>query len=125
MTLLAAKGLEFRRVYLVGVEEGILPHSRAASEGTVDEERRLMYVGVTRAQHDLTITYCESRAKFGRLVPCHPSRFLFEMKEKTPPDGWIAAGPAQMVQTAAPVPRDKDKPKAKKKVWKKRRPSRR
>ncbi|PCJ53222.1 MAG: AAA family ATPase [Planctomycetota bacterium] len=125
MTLHAAKGLEFRRVYLVGVEEGILPHARAAAEGNVDEERRLMYVGVTRAQHDLTITYCESRAKFGRLVPCHPSRFLFEMKEKTPPEGWIAAGPAQMVQTAAPVPRDKDKPKVKKKAWKKRRPSRR
>ncbi|MDA0668085.1 MAG: UvrD-helicase domain-containing protein [Planctomycetota bacterium] len=125
MTLHSAKGLEFRRVYLVGVEEGILPHIRSASEGSVDEERRLMYVGVTRAQHDLTITYCESRAKFGRLVPCHPSRFLFEMKEKTPPEGWIAAGPAQMVQTAAPVPRDKDKPKAKKKVWKKRKPSRR
>ena len=116
MTLHSAKGLEFRRVYLVGLEEGILPHQRAATDGNVEEERRLMYVGVTRAQHDLTITYCESRAKFGRLVSCHPSRFLFEMKEKTPPEGWVAAGAPQMVQVAAPVPRNTAKKKRKRKT---------
>jgi DNA helicase-2/ATP-dependent DNA helicase PcrA len=90
MTLHAAKGLEFRRVYLVGLEEGILPHRRAAAEGGVEEERRLMYVGVTRARQDLTITFCAARTRFGKLTPSHPSRFLFELKEKTPPDGWMA-----------------------------------
>jgi len=105
MTLHGAKGLEFRRVYLVGLEEGILPHKRAAAEGGVDEERRLMYVGVTRAMEDLTITFCGARTRFGKLQPCHPSRFLFELKEKTPPDGWFATDAPSVVQEAAPVPR--------------------
>lgn len=84
MTLHSAKGLEFPQVYLVGMEEGILPHHRSIGEhdSAVDEERRLCYVGVTRARDRLTMTLALSRNKWGKSRPTQPSRFLFELLGK-------------------------------------------
>jgi superfamily I DNA/RNA helicase len=79
ITMHSCKGLEFPRVFIVGLEDGLLPHTRSAMEGTLDEERRLFYVGVTRAMLSLTISHCASRKKYGQLLPCHPSRFLKEL----------------------------------------------
>lgn len=81
MTLHSAKGLEFPEVYLVGMEEGILPHRHAiGTDGeAIDEERRLCYVGVTRAEDRLTLTLALSRHKWGKARDSDPSRFLFEL----------------------------------------------
>ena len=87
MTLHAAKGLEFPEVYMVGMEEGTLPHHRSVKNGeddeAVDEERRLCYVGVTRAKQRLTLTLALQRLKWGKLRPTVPSRFLYELTGKT------------------------------------------
>ncbi len=78
-TLHAAKGLEFGHVFLVGVEENILPHRDAVDEGRLEEERRLMYVGVTRAKKSLTLSYCSRRKRARETVACDPSRFIDEL----------------------------------------------
>jgi len=82
ITMHSCKGLEFPHVYVVGLEEGLLPHSRSKVEGTLDEERRLFYVAITRAQQTLTISHCGGRKKYGQLLPCHPSQFLRELPEE-------------------------------------------
>src|SRR5699024_7288924 len=83
ITLHAAKGLEFPAVFLIGAEEGILPHARSMeSENQVEEERRLFYVGVTRAMRKLYISYAFRRAMFGQSDLSFRSRFI----ESIPPD---------------------------------------
>jgi superfamily I DNA/RNA helicase len=79
ITMHSCKGLEFPNVYIVGLEDGLLPHSRSKVEGTLDEERRLFYVALTRAMRTLTISHCGGRKKYGTLTPCHPSPFLQEL----------------------------------------------
>jgi superfamily I DNA/RNA helicase len=82
ITMHSCKGLEFPHVYVVGLEQGLLPHSRSTAENTLDEERRLFYVAITRAMQTLTLSHCAMRKKFGQGVPCHPSQFLNELPEE-------------------------------------------
>jgi len=106
MTLHASKGLEFPFVYLMGVEEGILPHQTSIDEDNVEEERRLAYVGITRAQKELTFTLCKERRQFGELIKPTQSRFLDELPfddvewervKKTPsPEERMAKGQAHI-----------------------------
>ena len=81
MTLHASKGLEFSHVFLIGMEEGILPHQTSIDEDNVEEERRLAYVGITRAQQNLWFSLCKERRQFGDLIRPEPSRFLLELPE--------------------------------------------
>jgi len=82
ITMHSCKGLEFPHVFVVGLEDGLLPHSRSKVEGTLDEERRLFYVAVTRAMQTLTISHCAGRKKYGQTLPCQPSPFLKELPEE-------------------------------------------
>jgi len=81
MTLHAAKGLEFPHVHVAGFEEEILPHRASLAEDRLEEERRLAYVGITRAQRSLTLTFAEKRRRWGEEIDCEPSRFLEELPE--------------------------------------------
>jgi len=81
MTLHAAKGLEFPHVFLIGVEENILPHQNSIDTDNIEEERRLAYVGITRAQRSCTFSYCTHRKRYGEISECEPSRFLSELPE--------------------------------------------
>ena len=100
-TLHAAKGLEFKHVFLVGVEEGILPHRESIEAGTVAEERRLMYVGITRAERSLTISYCERRKTGKEWRECEPSRFIVEMGDDLKRSVGKAAEPTDRASGAA------------------------
>ncbi len=82
-TIHAAKGLEFGHVFLIGVEEGLLPHRESVDNGTLEEERRLMYVAITRAQRSLTLSYCQKRKRGGDWEGCEPSRFISEIADET------------------------------------------
>lgn len=81
MTLHASKGLEFPYVFLIGMEEGLLPHQTSIDEGSVEEERRLAYVGITRAQRELIFTYARERRQFGEVSRTEASRFLHELPQ--------------------------------------------
>jgi len=81
MTLHASKGLEFPYVFLIGMEEGLLPHQTSIDEGSVEEERRLAYVGITRAQRELIFTYAKERRQFGEVSRTEASRFLHELPQ--------------------------------------------
>ena len=82
ITMHSCKGLEYPHVYVVGLEDGLLPHSRSKVEGTMDEERRLFYVAITRAKRELMISHCGGRKKYGQVMPCHPSPFLKELPKE-------------------------------------------
>ncbi len=81
MTLHAAKGLEFPHVTIVGLEEELLPHRTSIEDEMVEEERRLFYVGITRAQRELTLAYANQRSRYGDIIDCKPSRFLDELDQ--------------------------------------------
>jgi superfamily I DNA/RNA helicase len=79
ITMHSCKGLEFPRVHVVGIEDGLLPHTRSEEEQSLDEERRLFYVAITRAMQTLSISHCGGRKKYGQVRTCRPSRFLKEL----------------------------------------------
>ena len=82
MTLHASKGLEFPHVFLIGIEENLLPHQNSIETDNIEEERRLAYVGITRAQRSCVLSYCTHRKRYGEVSECEPSRFLNELPEE-------------------------------------------
>ena len=99
ITMHSCKGLEYPHVYIVGLEDGLLPHTRSKVEGTIDEERRLFYVAITRAMRTLTISHCDTRKKFGETIQCHPSPFLKELPEELVEHGDVKAKQPVAVDT--------------------------
>jgi ATP-dependent DNA helicase UvrD/PcrA len=110
MTLHNAKGLEFRAVFMIGLEEGIFPHARSIEEQSLEEERRLAYVGLTRAQERLTLLHASSRALYGGRNYNMPSRFLDELpsehveRERLAPTRWTSRSPAPAIAPRTDVP---------------------
>jgi DNA helicase II / ATP-dependent DNA helicase PcrA len=111
MTLHNAKGLEFNSVFMIGMEEGVFPHSRSIEENSLEEERRLAYVGMTRARERLTLTHAAARALYGNRSYNLPSRFLDELpqeeihRERLRPSSWSGYGsPTARVQSRSDVP---------------------
>jgi DNA helicase-2/ATP-dependent DNA helicase PcrA len=109
MTLHNAKGLEFRAVFAIGMEEGIFPHIRSIEEQGIEEERRLCYVGLTRAMERLTLTHTLARSLWGRRTQNLASRFLDELpaeveRERLRPDSWSGYRPAGGYEPRTDVP---------------------
>jgi ATP-dependent DNA helicase UvrD/PcrA len=111
MTLHNAKGLEFRAVFMIGMEEGVFPHSRSLEENSLEEERRLAYVGMTRAKEWLTLTHASARALYGNRNYNLPSRFLEELpqeelhRERLRPSSWSGYGsPTARIQPRGDAP---------------------
>jgi ATP-dependent DNA helicase UvrD/PcrA len=110
MTLHNAKGLEFRAVFMIGMEEGIFPHARSIEEQGLEEERRLAYVGMTRAQERLVLTHASARSLYGSRSYNLPSRFLDELPEshversRLQPASWSGYGSPTAVAPRADVP---------------------
>jgi len=110
MTLHNAKGLEFRAVYLIGMEEGVFPHSRSIEEQGIEEERRLCYVGMTRAMERLTMTHASARSLWGSRSYNLASRFLDELpaegvaRERLRPTSWHGYNAPRMVEPRGDVP---------------------
>ena len=111
MTLHNAKGLEFRAVFMIGMEEGVFPHSRSLEENSLEEERRLAYVGMTRARERLTLTHASARALYGSRNYNLPSRFLEELpqdelhRERLRPTSWSGYGsPTARIQPRGDAP---------------------
>jgi DNA helicase II / ATP-dependent DNA helicase PcrA len=111
MTLHNAKGLEFQAVFMIGMEEGVFPHSRSLEENSLEEERRLAYVGMTRSKELLSLTHASARALYGNRNYNLPSRFIDELpqeeihRERLRPASWSGYGsPTAKIQPRGETP---------------------